>query len=233
MLPADVDYRVMLTFLEFYQTLLQFVNFKLYHSLAVHYPPVLDSKLEEAAAGLTAIMQDLAQSSTTETSDAQPAAAAAPASPATAAAGQPQLGQQALPAAASVDLQAAVEDMAAEGLESGSESDHGLGDIDSGDEDAESESDLSDADAEDEADLMEEAATAGEHCCARGVMHATTTSAAMVIEGLIRSAQLCGVQVQSQLGSEHLHRAVSEALLSSSAACRVVSADFDGLSVSR
>ncbi len=60
-LPADVDYRVMLTFLEFYQTLLQFVNFKLYHSLSVHYPPVLDSKLEEAAAGLAAIMQDIAQ----------------------------------------------------------------------------------------------------------------------------------------------------------------------------
>ena len=51
----------MLTFLEFYQTLLQFVNFKLYHSLSVHYPPVLDSKLEEAAAGLAAIMQDIAQ----------------------------------------------------------------------------------------------------------------------------------------------------------------------------
>ena len=51
----------MLTFLEFYQTLLQFVNFKLYHSLSVHYPPVLDSRLEEAAAGLAAIMQDIAQ----------------------------------------------------------------------------------------------------------------------------------------------------------------------------
>ena len=60
-LPADVDYRVMLTFLEFYQTLLQFVNYKLYHSLSVHYPPVLDSKLEEAAAGLASIMQDIAQ----------------------------------------------------------------------------------------------------------------------------------------------------------------------------
>ena len=60
-LPADVDYRVMLTFLEFYQTLLQFVNFKLYHSLSVHYPPLLDSKLEEAAAGLASIMQDIAQ----------------------------------------------------------------------------------------------------------------------------------------------------------------------------
>ena len=47
----------------------------------------------------------------------------------TAAAGQPQLGQQALPAAANVDLQAAAEDMAAAGLESGHELDQGLGEM--------------------------------------------------------------------------------------------------------
>ena len=34
-LPTDVDYRVMVTFLEFYETMLQFVNFKLYHVLGV------------------------------------------------------------------------------------------------------------------------------------------------------------------------------------------------------
>ena len=56
-LPSDVDYRVMLTFLEFYSTLLQFVNFKLYHMLGVRYPPVVDPKLEQAAAGLAALMQ--------------------------------------------------------------------------------------------------------------------------------------------------------------------------------
>ena len=56
-LPADVDYRVMLTFLDFYHTLLQFVLFKLYHALGVRYPPQVDPRLEEAAAGLTAIMQ--------------------------------------------------------------------------------------------------------------------------------------------------------------------------------
>ncbi|PSC72835.1 GDP-mannose 3,5-epimerase 2 [Micractinium conductrix] len=59
-LPPDVDYKVMLTFLEFYQTLLQFVNFKLYHSLGLRYPPALDGKLEAAAAGLEALMHDLA-----------------------------------------------------------------------------------------------------------------------------------------------------------------------------
>ncbi len=47
----------MLTFLEFYQTLLQFVNFKLYNTLGVRYPPVVDSRLDKAAAGLASIMQ--------------------------------------------------------------------------------------------------------------------------------------------------------------------------------
>ncbi|KAL4458050.1 hypothetical protein ABPG75_012915 [Micractinium tetrahymenae] len=61
-LPPDVDYKVMLTFLEFYQTLLKFVNFKLYHSLGLRYPPVLDPKLEAAAAGLDALMKELAAS---------------------------------------------------------------------------------------------------------------------------------------------------------------------------
>lgn len=37
-LPADVDYRVMHTFLEFYQTLLGFVNFKLFSRAGWSYP---------------------------------------------------------------------------------------------------------------------------------------------------------------------------------------------------
>lgn len=43
-------------------TLPQFVNFKLYHSLGLRYPPVLDPKLEAAAAGLDALMKELAAS---------------------------------------------------------------------------------------------------------------------------------------------------------------------------
>ncbi|KAM7416611.1 hypothetical protein PAMA_018589 [Pampus argenteus] len=42
--PTDVDYRVMATFTEFYTTLLGFVNFRLYNSLNLIYPPKLDSK---------------------------------------------------------------------------------------------------------------------------------------------------------------------------------------------
>jgi pescadillo protein len=42
-LPTDVDYRVMLTFFEFYDTLLSFVLFKLYTELGVRYPLPLSS----------------------------------------------------------------------------------------------------------------------------------------------------------------------------------------------
>lgn len=41
--PTDVDYRVMATFTEFYTTLLGFVNFRLYQSLNLHYPPKVRS----------------------------------------------------------------------------------------------------------------------------------------------------------------------------------------------
>lgn len=37
--PGDVDFRVMLTFLEYYTTMLGFVNYKLYHDNNLHYPP--------------------------------------------------------------------------------------------------------------------------------------------------------------------------------------------------
>src|SRR6266545_4800666 len=40
--PMDVDVRVMLTFLELYQTLLSFVFFKLYTDAGLVYPPPLD-----------------------------------------------------------------------------------------------------------------------------------------------------------------------------------------------
>lgn len=38
-MPIDVDYRVMCTFLDFYITLVKFVNFKLYSSIGYTYPP--------------------------------------------------------------------------------------------------------------------------------------------------------------------------------------------------
>ncbi|KAG7263409.1 hypothetical protein CRUP_007415 [Coryphaenoides rupestris] len=44
--PTDVDYRVMATFTEMYTTLMGFINFRLYHSLNLVYPPKLDTKAE-------------------------------------------------------------------------------------------------------------------------------------------------------------------------------------------
>ncbi|KAI8000977.1 hypothetical protein LOK49_LG09G00440 [Camellia lanceoleosa] len=58
-LPDVVDYNIMLTFLEFYETLLAFVNFKLYHSINVKYPPILDPRLEALAADLYALSRYL------------------------------------------------------------------------------------------------------------------------------------------------------------------------------
>ncbi|KAG8986490.1 mRNA-binding ribosome synthesis protein nop7 [Tulasnella sp. JGI-2019a] len=53
-IPIDVDWRVMLTFLEFYKTLLGFVFYKLYTDAALVYPPPLDIKKDEAAGGVDA-----------------------------------------------------------------------------------------------------------------------------------------------------------------------------------
>nr|XP_058962699.1 pescadillo homolog [Pocillopora verrucosa] len=69
--PTDVDFRVMLTFVEFYTTMIGFVNFKLYNMLNLHYPPKLageynntsntdyceDSELEDEV--LSALNQNL------------------------------------------------------------------------------------------------------------------------------------------------------------------------------
>ncbi|KAG6842524.1 mRNA-binding ribosome synthesis protein nop7 [Blastosporella zonata] len=58
-IPADVDVRVMLTFLELYQTLLGFVFFKLYTDTGLVYPPPLDIKKDEGGAGVGAFsLQD-------------------------------------------------------------------------------------------------------------------------------------------------------------------------------
>lgn len=45
-IPLDVDFRIMLTFLEFYSTLLHFVLYKLYHDAGLAYPPQLDENVK-------------------------------------------------------------------------------------------------------------------------------------------------------------------------------------------
>jgi len=51
---GDIDFRIMGTFVEFYTTLLGFVNFRLYSSAGLIYPPKFDAKLEERGAELGA-----------------------------------------------------------------------------------------------------------------------------------------------------------------------------------
>ena len=52
---GDVDYRIMGTFVDFYATLLGFVNFRLYTSIGLVYPPKFDSVKDEQGAELAAI----------------------------------------------------------------------------------------------------------------------------------------------------------------------------------
>lgn len=59
-LPNDVDYRVMLTFFEFYEVLLGFVLYKLYSDIGVRYPLHLPKLTERSASSLmTAHLQTL------------------------------------------------------------------------------------------------------------------------------------------------------------------------------
>ncbi|KAG4302647.1 hypothetical protein PCANB_001017 [Pneumocystis canis] len=53
-IPADVDFRIMLTFLEFYQTFVGFVNFKLYTDFGLTYPPPVNTSLLEGAGDILA-----------------------------------------------------------------------------------------------------------------------------------------------------------------------------------
>jgi pescadillo protein len=51
---SDVDFRIMGTFVEFYMTLLGFVNYRLYSTLGLKYPPKFDALKDENAAELGA-----------------------------------------------------------------------------------------------------------------------------------------------------------------------------------
>lgn len=54
-IPREVDFRVMVCFLEFYEVFLKFVLFKLYHQMDLQYPPVMDKTLNDAGCFLLAV----------------------------------------------------------------------------------------------------------------------------------------------------------------------------------
>ena len=54
--PSDVDFRVMMTFLELYQTLMGFVLFKLYSDENLVYPPPLDEEKDSQGGGFGSLM---------------------------------------------------------------------------------------------------------------------------------------------------------------------------------
>jgi pescadillo protein len=59
-IPTDVDFRVMTTFFEFYETLLGFVLFKLYNDIGVRYPlPVTSADVSESSHMLSANLKVL------------------------------------------------------------------------------------------------------------------------------------------------------------------------------
>lgn len=53
-IPTDVDFRIMMTFLEFYSTLLHFVLYKLYNNANLIYPPTIDIEKLKGIGGLSA-----------------------------------------------------------------------------------------------------------------------------------------------------------------------------------
>ncbi|SNX84093.1 related to NOP7 - component of several different pre-ribosomal particles [Melanopsichium pennsylvanicum] len=82
-IPSDIDFRIMYTFLELYQTLLGFVLFKLYTDENLVYPPKFDAAKDEQAAGFGALTLDPASAAVLRGENATAAIAAGPSSSST------------------------------------------------------------------------------------------------------------------------------------------------------
>lgn len=55
-IPSDIDFRIMLTFLEFYTTLLQFTLYRLYTESGLVYPPQINSAKINGVGGISAFI---------------------------------------------------------------------------------------------------------------------------------------------------------------------------------
>lgn len=69
---GDVDFRIMATFVEFYTTLLGFVNFRLYTSIGLVYPPKFDVRSDENGAELAAFTLEGRKPGETKAIEAKP-----------------------------------------------------------------------------------------------------------------------------------------------------------------
>jgi pescadillo protein len=65
-LPKEVDFRVMMTFLEFYEVYMKFVLFKLYHLKGWQYPPKVDPRLEAEGCCLLSMKAEEQQANETQ-----------------------------------------------------------------------------------------------------------------------------------------------------------------------
>ena len=63
-IPREVDFRVMLTFLEFYETFLAFVMFKCYQAVGLAYPPTIENSLDAVGSNLLAVIPKELESAT-------------------------------------------------------------------------------------------------------------------------------------------------------------------------
>eukprot|EP00440_Ansanella_granifera_P030740 gb/GFBE01033388.1/.p1 GENE.gb/GFBE01033388.1/~~gb/GFBE01033388.1/.p1 ORF type:complete len:602 (+),score=187.01 gb/GFBE01033388.1/:1-1806(+) len=70
-LPPEVDFRVMLTFLEFYRALVKFVNFRLYAELGLSYPPKRDVNRDSGSAEVAALEAEMREAGKAQQAQAQ------------------------------------------------------------------------------------------------------------------------------------------------------------------
>mmetsp|Transcript_601 Transcript_601/g.1242 ORF Transcript_601/g.1242 Transcript_601/m.1242 type:complete len:615 (+) Transcript_601:111-1955(+) len=70
-LPAEVDFRVMLTFLEFYRAMGKFINFKLYADLGLAYPPKRHLYKDSSSAEVAALEVEMREAGKAREAQAQ------------------------------------------------------------------------------------------------------------------------------------------------------------------
>lgn len=68
-MTGDIDFRIMGTFIEFYTTLLGFVNYRLYTSIGLNYPPKFDAARDDQGAELGAFTLEGKQITTDATAN--------------------------------------------------------------------------------------------------------------------------------------------------------------------